>query len=211
VIIQCDFDGTIIKNNLSVLIREHFAPEPWRNIEADYIEGRITVEESNRRQFALIKEPKEKLQEFVRSHIDLRQGFLEFTADCEAKRHQLVIVSSGLDFYIDVVLSELGISDIEMYCGTTEFNEKGIMVNYYDHNGNIIKHGFKNSYINWLKCRNENVVYIGDGLSDLEAARHANYVFATSHLAMLLKEEHVSWSSFDNFINIINKLTLFEL
>lgn len=84
-IIQCDFDGTIISNNLSVLIREHFAPEAWQNIEADYIQGRITVEESNRRQFALIKEPIEELQEFVRSHIDARQGFLEFTTDCKAK------------------------------------------------------------------------------------------------------------------------------
>ena len=210
-IIQCDFDGTIIRNNLSVLIREHFAPDAWRAIETDYLEGRITVEESNRRQFALIKEPVEELQEFVRSHIDVRQGFLEFTADCEAKGHQLIIVSSGLDFYIEVVLSELGLSDIDMYSAKTEFNEKGIMVSYHDPKGNIIEHGFKNSYMNWLKRCDKNIVYIGDGLSDLQAARSANYVFATGHLALLLKEEHVSWSSFNNFINIINKLTLLEL
>jgi 2-hydroxy-3-keto-5-methylthiopentenyl-1-phosphate phosphatase len=210
-IIQCDFDGTIIRNNLSVLIREHFAPEAWRAIEADYLKGRITVEESNKRQFAVIKEPKERLQEFVRCHIDVRQGFLEFTADCEAKGHQLVIVSSGLDFYIEVVLSELGISDIELCCGKTEFNEKGIMVSYTAQKRNTIEHGFKMSYLNWLKRRDKSIVYIGDGLSDLEAARNANYVFATGHLATLLKEEHVSWSSFDNFIDIRNKLTLLEL
>ena len=72
------------------------------------------MEESNRRQFTLIKEPKEKLQEFVRDHIDIRQGFPEFAADFEAKENHLVIVSSGLDFYIEVVLSELGMSDIEL-------------------------------------------------------------------------------------------------
>ena len=210
-IIQCDFDGTIIRNNLSVLIREHFAPDAWRAIDADYLEGRITVEESNKRQFALIKEPKQKLQEFVRGYIDVRQGFSEFAADCEARGNQLVIVSSGLDFYIEVVLSELGMSDIEMYCGKTEFSEKGIMVSYHDHNGNIIEHGFKISHMNWLKKRDNRIIYIGDGLSDLEAARNANYVFATGHLATLLKEEHVSWSSFDNFIDIRNKLTLLEL
>ncbi len=136
-IIQCDFDGTIIRNNLSVLIREHFALEAWRAIETDYLEGRITVEESNRRQFTLIKEPKEELQEFVRCHIDIRQGFTEFTADCKAKGYQIVIVSSGLDFYIEVVLSELGMSDIELYCGKTEFNEKGIITKHV--RGIIIK------------------------------------------------------------------------
>jgi len=210
-IIQCDFDGTIIRNNLSVLIREHFAPEAWRAIETDYLEGRITVEESNKRQFALIKKPKEELQEFVRCHIDVRQGFTKFSADCEAKGYTLVIVSSGLDFYIEVVLSELGMCDIELYCGKTEFNEKGIMVSYATQKGNTIKHGFKIIYLNWLKRRDKSIVYIGDGLSDLEAARNANYVFATGHLATLLKEEHISWSSFDNFIDIRNKLTLLEL
>lgn len=210
-IIQCDFDGTIIKNNLSVLIREHFAPDAWRAIDTDYLEGRITVEESNRRQFVLIKEPKEKLQEFIRCHIDVRQGFPEFAADCEAKGNHLVIVSSGLDFYLEVVLSELGMSDIETYCGKTEFTENGIMVSYHNHNGNTIEHGFKISYLNWLNQRDKSIVYIGDGLSDLEAARHANYVFARAHLATLLKEETVSWSHFADFNDIRNKLTLLEL
>ena len=210
-IIQCDFDGTIISNNLSILIREHFAPDAWRAMETDYLEGRITVEESNIRQFALIKEPKERLQEFVRCHIDVRQGFPEFTADCEAKGNYLVVVSSGLDFYIEVVLSELGMSDIELYCGKTEFNEKGIMVRYAAQKGNTIKHGFKLSYLNWLKRRDKSIVYIGDGLSDLEAARHANYVFATGYLATLLKEEHISWSYFTDFNDIRNKLSLLEL
>ncbi len=210
-IIQCDFDGTIIKNNLSVLIREHYAPEAWRDIETDYLEGRITVEESNRRQFALIKEPKEKLQEFIRCHIYVRQGFPEFTADCEAKGNHLVVVSSGLDFYIEGVLRELGMSDIELYCGKTEFSEKGIMVSYTDQKGNTIEHGFKISHMNWLKERDNRIIYIGDGLSDLEAARHANYVFATGHLATLLKEEHISWNYFTDFNDIRNKLSLLEL
>ena len=201
-IIQCDFDGTIIRNNLSVLIREHFAPDAWRAVDVDYLEGRITVEESNRRQFALIKEPKERLQEFVRCHIDVRQGFPEFITKCDTMGTQLIIVSSGLDFYIEVVLSELGMSDIELYCGKTEFNEKGIMVSYAAQKGNTIEHGFKISYLNWLKKRDNRVIYIGDGLSDLEAARHANYVFATGHLATLLKEEHVSWSPFTDFNDI---------
>ena len=150
-IIQCDFDGTIIRNNLSVLTRERFAPEAWRDIETDYLEGRITVEESNRRQFALIKEPKARLQEFIRCHIDVRQDFPEFTANCEATGNHLVVVSSGLDFYIETVLSEIGMPNIELYCGKTEFTEKGIMVSYTDQEGNTIEHGFKIACMNWFK------------------------------------------------------------
>ncbi|MFC1970549.1 MtnX-like HAD-IB family phosphatase [Chloroflexota bacterium] len=210
-IIQCDFDGTIIEDNLSVLIREHFAPEAWRVIEKDYLERRIAVEESNRRQFALIKEPKERLQEFVHYHIQVRQGFPKFVADCEANGHTLIIVSSGLDFYIETVLKELGILNIELYCGRTEFTENGIVVKYSDHNGNVIEHGFKLRCLNWLKQRDKTIVYIGDSLSDLDAARNASYVFATGHLASLLTEENMcSWSSFNNFLDIRDKLPLLE-
>jgi len=210
-IVQCYFDGTITKNNLSLLIREHFAPEVWRDIEADYLREQITVEESNRRQFALIKESKERLQEFVRCNIDVRQGFPEFIADCKVKGTPLVIVSSGLDFYIEAVLSKLGMSDIELYCGKTEFNEKGIIVSYSNQTGNTIKQGFKVSKLNWLKQRDNTIIYIGDGLSDLEAARHANFVFATGHLAMLLKEEHIRWNQFNNFLDIRHMLLVLQL
>jgi len=67
-IIQCDFDGTIINNNLSTVLRENFAPRNWQDIESDYMEGKISVEQSNKLQFALIKEPKEELQESVISN-----------------------------------------------------------------------------------------------------------------------------------------------
>ncbi len=84
------------------------------------------------------------------------------------------------------------------------------MVSYADQKRNTIKQGFKISNLNWLKQRDKTIVYIGDGLSDLEAASHAHYVFATGHLATLLTEEHISWSSFDNFFDISSKLTLLE-
>jgi 2,3-diketo-5-methylthio-1-phosphopentane phosphatase len=210
VIIQCDFDGTVISNNLSVLIRERFAPARWRSIEADYLEGRLTVEESNRRQYALIKQSKEELQAFVRRHVDVRPGFAGFAADCESKGDHVVIVSSGLDFYIEVVLGELGMSGLERYCATAGFSEKGIRVTYRSHSGDVIEDGFKVGYLNWLRQRDKRIFYVGDGTSDFKAARHADYVFATGNLARLLKEEQVSWSCFADFNDIRKKLSLLE-
>ena len=74
-----------------------------------------------------------------------------------------------------------------------------------------LKEGFKVSNLHQLKQRDKIITYIGDGLSDLEAARHANYIFATGHLANLLTEEHISsWRFFNDFSDIRNKLTLLE-
>ena len=77
-IIQCDFDGTITVNNTSVMIREKFAPVEWSEAEKEYLQRRLTVEQSNQRQYALIKTPREVLVEHARQQLKVRPGFLPF-------------------------------------------------------------------------------------------------------------------------------------
>ena len=205
-IIQCDFDGTIIRNNLSVLLREQYACGDWQKIDSDYLHGHLTVEQSNKLQFAFIKEPKERLQQFVRQHIELRPGFVEFVRYCQESTIPFVIVSSGLDFYIEPVLVEISMPDLELHCGRTYFSRDGIDVSYYDPEGNIINHGFKKKYLTWLKKRGENIIYLGDGLSDLEAACQADHVFATGHLLDLLDAQSIACSAFSDFFDLLHQV-----
>jgi len=207
-IIQCDFDGTITRNNLSVLLREKYAHGDWHKIDADYLHGRLTVEQSNKLQFARIKESKEKLQEFVRQHIEVMPGFSEFVRYCRESAIPFVIVSSGLDFYIETVLAQIGMPDLELHCGQTSFGKDGIAVSYTNPEGSIIDMGFKRKYLSWLKKRGENIIYIGDGLSDLEAAHHADHVFATGHLLRLLRAESVDYSTFSDFYDLLHQVPL---
>jgi len=207
-IIQCDFDGTIIKNNLSVLIREEYACGDWQKIDSDYLHGHLTVEQSNKLQFALIKEPKERLQAFVSQHIELRPGFVEFVRYCQKSAIHFAIVSSGLDFYIEPVLAEIGMPDLELHCGQTTFSHDGIDVAYYDPEGNIISEGFKKKYLTWIKERSTNIIYLGDGLSDLEAACQADRVFATGHLLDLLDTHSIERSAFSDFYDLQYQIRL---
>ncbi|MFC1873579.1 MtnX-like HAD-IB family phosphatase [Chloroflexota bacterium] len=207
-IIQCDFDGTIIRNNLSVLLREQYACGDWQKIDSDYLHGHITVEQSNKLQFVLIKEPKERLQAFVRQYIELRPGFVEFIRYCQESTIPFAIVSNGLDFYIEPVLAEIGMPDLELHCGRTSFSRGGIDVAYYDPVGNIVSEGFKKKYLLWLKERGTNIIYLGNGLSDLEAARQADYVFATGHLLDLLDIHSIEHSAFSDFYDLLRQVRL---
>ncbi len=207
-IIQCDFDGTIINNNMSTLLRENFAPSSWQKVESDYLRGRLSVEKSNKIQFALIKEPKDRLQTFVRQHISLRPGFIGFVTYCNRKGIPFIIVSSGLDFYIQAVLEEIGLQDLELHCAKTSFSCKGIEVSYYDPEGNPVDRGFKNLYLSWLKTRGGEVVYLGDGLSDLDAACKANHVFATGQLPILLSSKSSTYYNFSDFSDVLHRVRL---
>jgi len=125
---------------------------------------------------------------------------------CQQNAIQFVIVSSGLDFYIDAVLAHIGITDLEMYCGRAVFGNDGVSVYYTSPEGIKINEGFKYQYLNCLKKRGSPVIYIGDGLSDFQAAREASYVFATGHLLELLRAESVPCSRFIDFHDLARQL-----
>lgn len=204
-IVQCDFDGTVTRNNLSVLLRERFAPDPWRKIDADYLDGKLTVESSNILQFSMIVQPRTELEAFVREHIDVRAGFIDFVRYCRMQDVPFVIVSSGLDFYIEAALDSIGLADVELHCAQTTFGDDGIHVRYADPEGRPIDSGFKLRHLEWLRQRGGNVVYLGDGQSDLESARQADHVFATDYLWEKLKDDP-RCHAFDDFHDVIRQM-----
>lgn len=206
-IIQCDFDGTITMNNLSVLLRDRFAPMGWQELESDYLCGRLTVEQSNRQQYALIKESRKTLQEFARQNVVVRPGFLQFVERCRATGIRFAIVSSGLDFYIEAVLSDIGAPDLELHCARTSLGQDGIVVTYFGPEGDILEDGFKKRYLSWLRSQDNPVIYIGDGLSDFDAACAAEHVFATDHLHRLLNASSVPHDTFSDFSDIWRHLS----
>jgi len=207
-LIQCDFDGTIIRNNMSVLIREEFLHGNWQETEKDYLAGRITVEQSNTLQYRSIKEPESRLREFVRGHIDVRPGFSEFIDYCAQNGITFVIVSSGLDFYIETVLAEIGMADLELHCAQTSFTPEGISVSYTDPYGNTVDNEFKCSYLDWLRQRDGTILYLGDGLSDVKAACRADHVFAVSALRKVLDAESVNYCTFTDFFDVMRQVRL---
>lgn len=206
-IVQCDFDGTIAVNNLSLLIREAYAREGWRNIEREYAAGRLTVEQSSKLQFPLVSAAEGELRAFVRRHAEVRSGFLDFVAWCREEGVRFVIVSSGLDFYIDEVLKANEAPDIELYSARTRFKSGGIEVEYTDPAGNRIERGFKSSHARWLREQGAPLAYAGDGGSDFEAALIADEVFATGRLRQLLRSGNIPHHTLGGFADIRERLS----
>ncbi len=209
-IIQCDFDGTITTNNISIALRERFASGNWWEVEAEYLRGNLSVERSNWQQYRLIKESREVLQDFARQHFELRPGFLEFIRSCRAAGIRFVIVSSGLDFYVEAVLKQIRAPQLELHCARASFTSDGISITYFDPEGNAIEEGFKKGYLTWLKRQGQPLIYIGDGLSDLEAASSADFVFAVNNLRQILSDSTVPHCAFTDFHDIWRQICQME-
>ncbi len=201
-IVQCDFDDTITVGNVSAAIREVFAEPGWRAIEAEEAAGRLSVEQSNIRQFALVKASKDEIEDFVLGETAIRYAFDQFVDYCNGEGVRLVIVSSGLDLYISPAMEQLGFDHLERYSGSAEVTLDGVRVSYTDPYGKPVDSGFKESYVRWLKRDGDTLIYIGDGRSDIVPAGETDFVIARSALAERRKGAGLAFYTFDTFDDV---------
>ncbi|MDP6715640.1 MAG: MtnX-like HAD-IB family phosphatase [SAR202 cluster bacterium] len=198
-IVQCDFDGTITMSNLGTAIKEAFGPENWKELEAEYEAGNLTAEQNNIRHFGLIDATQDDIEEFVKGDVVVRFMFDEFVHHCHGVGIRLVIVSSGLRAYIDTILDMLMFEHMDVHAAQAEFTPDGIQLSYVGPDGNTLEAGFKAAWTNHFKSEGHTVIYVGDGRSDLEAARQADHVIATRSLAEEMTRLGLPFHPFDNF------------
>lgn len=204
---QCDFDASLTIGEVSHTLLETFAEGDWKKIQADYYGGRITVEECNTWQFAMIKQSPETLKDFLLNSgkVVLKPGVPEFFRYGRERGWEITIISNGLRFYIQVILEGLGFSDIEIIAAETEFLPDGLRLTYHDTNGTPVMAGFKASQAEKQRLRGyDRVYFLGDGMADLPPARHADRVFATSVLLQKCREENLLHTGFQDLFDVID-------
>ena len=201
-LVQCDFDDTITVGNVSSLIRTKFAPDEWREMEDEYFAGRYSVEESNIRQYALMRAARTEIEDYVRTHVMVREAFEEFVHYCHREGIRLAVVSSGLDLYIRPTMQQLGLDRLDVYSGNAQVNRSGIQVGYTDPSSKSLTRGFKESYLRHFKTSDYTVIYIGDGLSDIVPATEADFVIARSELEQHFSDNALPFYTFRTFKDV---------
>lgn len=202
--VQCDFDDTVSVGIVSKALMARFFPGPdWRDIEREFLSGRISVEECNRQQFARITVTEAAIAEFVADSVQVRPGFVEMVEYCRLEGMKVVVVSSGVDVYIRPVLQRLGLMDLEMHAGLARFTSSGIAVDYKDPSGADLQQGFKLTWLRHMKGQGRPVVYVGDSESDFAPALEADHVLARSELKELLQSAGVPHTGFGDFHDVL--------
>ncbi len=205
-LIQCDFDGTITEDDASFYLLDAYAEGDWRSILQQYKEGRITVGEFNTRAFAMIRQDEATLLRTLDEHVRVRPGFREMLDYCRYRGFRFVIVSNGLQFYIEALLRALEIQGIEVRAATNAFEPDGVKVQYIAPDGAVLQDGFKEAYITKFLGEGYRVVYVGNGTSDSYASRHAHVVFATGDLLNYYKRHELPCIPFDDLTDVVNGL-----
>jgi 2-hydroxy-3-keto-5-methylthiopentenyl-1-phosphate phosphatase len=203
-IICLDFDDTVVLDNTARQLFERFADPAWRDRERDYHAGLLSVEQFNAAAFDLI-DPEvtaEEMKAFVRQVARPRPGLGALIDWAHWNDWLVVVVSNGLDLYVDPVLDDLGFDRVARHAGRTQRGYRW-RLHYYSPRGIEINAGFKISYAKAFRDAGDFVAYAGDGASDVAAARLAGAVFARDTLWERLKDEHPRIFHFETFDDVV--------
>ena len=207
-LVQCDFDGTITEKDVGFLLLDTFAAGNWRQLHKEYEEAGITVGRFNRDAFAMVRADRQSLSKVARAEVKIRPGFHELVAYCRRKDYRFVIVSNGLDFYINTILRDIGVEDIEVFAAQTRFHPDGLKVQYIGPDGRQLDDAFKEAYANSFLREDYRIIYVGNGTSDISPARRCHYIFATSNLLTHCKKLNLNCTPFIDLNDVVRGLEL---
>ncbi len=201
-ILCLDFDDTIVIENTARLVFERFAAPEWRDFEAEYHAGRLSVEQFNAAALRTVEASAAELRQFSVESVTVRPGLLELFDWAHWNGWVVTVVSNGFDFYVDGVLDAIGADRVARHAGRTRHDYRW-HVTYYSPRGIELEEGFKLSYAAAFQNSGDFVAYVGDGASDVPAARLAQAVFARDTLLARLGGEHPRIWPFETFHDIV--------
>ena len=206
--VQIDFDGTVTVEDVSFLLLDTFVGPVWRKHLEDYSSGDITVGAFNKKVFGMMKVSRNTMLDFIfdSPHVKIRPGFKELVEYCKKQGYKAVIVSNGLTFYIDALLKVQHIKGVEIHAAQNTFFNGGMEVKYLGPDGKEVDAGFKEVYVKDFINKGYDVIYIGNGTSDIYAARLAKTVFACDDLLKDCLKEKLAHYPFKDFFEVIKVL-----
>ena len=199
-----DFDDTAAVQNVAELLLHRFGAENWTDVREQFREGQLTLKEYQEITFREVRADRAAMQHYVRERATLRPWFSELYQFCDSRRIPLAVVSQGLDFYISALLERDGFGDVPIYAVDTTFQEGRIFYHYnHTYPGKETQGNSKAYVVEQFQEQGYYVVYAGDGISDLEASRQADLVFAHRTLARYCDQEGIPYTPFQDYKSVL--------
>lgn len=200
-LIACDFDGTITqRDTLHVIVEAFGAAGLWAELEPRLRSGEISVEQAMQEEFAAVRATPAQIRDVVRERAPVRAGFREFARWCDDAGHRLIVFSNGFRCVIEPVLDDVGLAGLEVVAHDAAFSADGCRLVWSARGARCSLCG--------RRCKRqplrerwdgEELVYLGDGISDRCVSLLADVIFARDGLAEHLAGEGVAFELFDDF------------
>ena len=169
----------------------------WRALDADLHAGRVTVRDVLAREASMVRMSKPQALAFLEAHATVDPSFAPFVRTAHAHGARVSVVSSGLREVIGPALERAGV-DVPVFANEVDFDENGWRMTFIDDSAN--GHD-KAARVLEARAQGARTVFIGDGITDYDAALAADVRFAKKNRALerYCRERGIEVTSFATF------------
>lgn len=209
-VIYCDFDGTITDSDNIIAVMKKFAPPGWETIKDQILSQQISISDGVGKLFSLLPTSKrEEITAFAIENAKIRPGFREFVEFTRNVGIPLYIVSGGIDFFVYPILEDYG-PFTGIYCNESDFSGEGINILWPHECDSLCSNKCgccKPSIIRKLNRHKDSFkIVIGDSVTDLEAAKQADFVLARDFLLEKCSEWNLNHQGFTTFYDCMDEI-----
>ncbi|MCL2020845.1 MAG: MtnX-like HAD-IB family phosphatase [Betaproteobacteria bacterium] len=209
--VLCDFDGTISTSDVTDTLLEAFGKPQWREIEAEWLAGRIGSRVCMQQQIACLDASRQELDEAIDA-MGVDEAFAAFVDAVRTHGWELSIVSDGLDYAIEHLLRRHHLPALPFYANRLrQVGERRWRLDspHTDKACCSDSGTCKCAFARRARAVGNKVLMIGDGRSDFCVAGNADLVFAKGRLITHCFDKrlpHVPISGFDDAVRLIPAL-----
>jgi 2-hydroxy-3-keto-5-methylthiopentenyl-1-phosphate phosphatase len=204
-----DFDGTITTRDVGNAMFHRLGGDLTRDAIDRYHREDISARECFLREAALSGTFPPAALEAVIDEQAIDPYFKPFVGFCAAKGIELIVLSDGLDYYIDRIFARHGISGVRRFSNAVRLLPSG-------NDGSVrmeLEFPAENPDCDRCACCKRNImltlwgehdflVYVGEGYSDRCPARYADLVFAKDLLQTYCQQENITYRMYANFRDV---------
>ena len=204
-----DFDGTITKNDVGEEIFKKILEEEVVNkIVEDLLTNKISSREcwENLCEPTLIKD-KNEFDNFILSQ-EIEPTMHHFVEYCDENKFQLFILSDGFDYYIEKILKRENLSHLKVFSNKLILNDEGKLIPSYPYYNADCRSSAncKRNHIIENSGEDDYTVFIGDGISDIDAIQYVDFIFAKDDLLKYCEVQRITYFPFKNFDDVILRM-----
>jgi 2-hydroxy-3-keto-5-methylthiopentenyl-1-phosphate phosphatase len=207
--IFCDFDGTITTKDVGEHMFYEFGDsEKAYEIFQRWVRKEIDSAQEWEELLSLVKDlTEDKFNEFL-STIEIQYGFKEFVQFCEDNDLDLIVLSDGMDFYINKIFTDNGFDQLKFYSNNLVFTDEGPKASFPHSDEECIDcANCKRNHIIENSSDDDITIYIGDGYSDTCPVQYVDFIFAKKTLLKFCEKERISYFPYKNFKDVIARIS----
>jgi 2-hydroxy-3-keto-5-methylthiopentenyl-1-phosphate phosphatase len=206
-----DFDGTITKEDVAESIFRSFGDKiKVEKIIDDLLSDKISAKQSwvelcN----SIDKIDANLLNDFIYK-MEVDPEFHNMVKFCEGRNIQIVVLSDGFDYYIDMILKREKLNGLTYFSNHLTISPQNKLIPEFPFDDPHCRYSAncKRNHIINNSSDEDFTIYIGDGNSDKDTALYCDIIFAKKSLLNYCEKERVSFSPYKTFGDVIEKLTV---